>query len=348
MGIQNFSKIFEGKEIKYSSLKDLTAAVDASVIAYQAALGMKNINALTDGDGNPTIHINVVVAKCLNFKKYKMDQAWVFDYHEKGYVNPAKLLETEKRKNVRDKAQKKLEELKEKKAEKKAEKNTEKKDDLFSSDEDEEDDEDSKDIDAKIQSQERVGFSMSDKIVNDIKFILDCFNISWCESPKGHEAESICALLTDDTHDDAFCDLVWTTDTDAIIYGAKQIVRELKIKQKKKLMLYDLDNILEENELDMEELRKIAVISGCDHCDKTPRVGPKTVLKKYKDIELTDSQKHALKVFKKTYDISKLKWNNKNDDEFEDEDKMKNLLDWLEAKNFNRERIKKQIDKALA
>ena len=61
-----------------------------------------------------------------------------------------------------------------------------------------------------------------------------------------------------------------------------------------------------------------------------------------------NNQKQALKVFKKTYDISKLKWYNKDDEEFEDDDKMKNLLDWLEAKNFNRERIKKQIDKALA
>ena len=34
-------------------------------------------------------------------------------------------------------------------------------------------------------------------------------------------------------------------------------------------------------------------------------------------------------------------------DSFEDNTKITKLLDWLEAKNFNRDRIQKQIDKAL-
>ena len=97
MGIKSFSKIFEGKEIKLSSLKDSTISIDASVIAYQAALGIKNINALTDSDGNPTIHINVVISKCINFKKNNIKQLWIFDYHEKGYVNPFKKLEVDRR-----------------------------------------------------------------------------------------------------------------------------------------------------------------------------------------------------------------------------------------------------------
>lgn len=331
MGIKNFSKIFNGREIKMRNLKDLTGAVDASVIAYQAALGMKNINALTDASGNPTIHINVVIAKCLNFHKAKIEQVWVFDFNEKGYVNPSKSFELEKRKKIKDKARKKLTELRSKK------------DEMFSSDE--EDGEDSKQsIESKIQSQEKIGFSLNDTIVNDIKFILDCFNIPWCESPRGYEAEAICAFLTnDDANDEAFCDFVWTTDTDAIIYGAKQMVRELKINKKKTLMLYERDTVLSDNELTMDDLRKIAVIAGCDHCDKTLKVGPKTVLKKFKGITLTDGQKTAVKVFEKSYDISQLKWHNKDEETFANDDKIKKLLNWLEDKNFNRERMMKQI-----
>jgi 5'-3' exonuclease len=333
MGIKNFSKIFNGREIKMRNLKELTGAVDASVIAYQAALGMKNINALTDDAGNPTIHINVVIAKCLNFHKAGIEQVWVFDFNEKGYTNPSKAFELDKRKKIKDKAQKKLTELRSKK------------DEMFSSDDDEEDSKQS--IDSKIQSQEKIGFSINDTIVNDIKFILDCFNIPWCESPRGYEAEAICAFLTDDDeNDEAFCDFVWTTDTDAIIYGAKQMVRELKINKKKTLMLYERDTILNDNELTMNDLRKIAVIAGCDHCDKTLKVGPKTVLKKFKGITLTDEQKTAIKVFEKSYDISQLKWHNKDDEAFDNDDKIKKLLDWLECKNFNIERIMKQIAKA--
>ena len=325
MGIHSFSKTFTGREIKFRNLKHLTVVVDASVIAYQSALGIKNINTLTDGDGNPTIHINVVIAKCLNFKKHKADQLWVFDFHEKGYINPSKIFETDRRKKIKDESKAKLEKLKETK------------NDLFSSD-------DEDDIDSKIQTQERVGFSMSDTIINDIKYILNCFEIPWCESPRGYEAESICALLTQDGKDG---DLVWTTDTDAIIYGATQMVRELKVKQKKVLMLYDLNSILDDNDITMGDLRKIAVILGCDHCPKTPRVGPKTVLKKFKNIELTDPQKTAITVFGKTYDVSKLNWNNKNCDPFKTTDKMDMLLNWVESKNFNRGRIRKQIDNAL-
>ena len=332
MGIKNFSKIFCGREIKMRNLKDLTGAIDASVIAYQAALGMKNINALTDESGNPTIHINVVIAKCLNFHKAGIEQAWVFDFNEKGYTNPSKVFELEKRKKIKDKSQKKLTELRSKK------------DEMFSSDDDEES---KQTIDSKIQSQEKIGFSLNDTIVNDIKFILDCFNIPWCESPRGYEAEAICAFLTndDDGDDEAFCDFVWTTDTDAIIYGAKQMVRELKINKTKTLMLYERDTILTDNELSMDDLRKIAVIVGCDHCDKTSNIGPKTVLKKFKDILITDEQKTAINVFEKSYDISQLTWHNKDEETFDD-DKIKKLLDWLESKNFNRERIMKQISKA--
>jgi 5'-3' exonuclease len=349
MGILSFSKIFLGREIKFKDLKNLTCAVDASIIAYQSVLGMKNINALTDGDGNPTIHINVVIAKCLNFKKCGINQVWVFDYHEKGYVNPSKIFEIEKRKKVKDTSQVKLKELYEKKKE------TQRNEDMFSSDEDEDKNEkveSAASIETKIHSQEKVGYSINDKIVNDIKFILDCFNISWCESPKGYEAESICAFLTDDKNqNNAFCDVVWTTDTDAVIYGATQVVRELKVNKKKKLIVYELNVLLENNELSMKDLRKIAVIAGCDHCIKTPGIGPKTILKKFKTIELTNEQKTAVKVFEKSYDISKLKWHNFNDAKelhtFNNTDKITKLLDWIEIKNFNRERIVKQINKVI-
>lgn len=327
------------------NLKNLTVAIDASVIAYQSALGMKNINTLTDSDGNATIHINVVIAKCLNFQKYNIDQVWVFDYHEKGYINPEKIFELEKRKKVKDNAQTKLKDLHKNKTDIQKKNNT-----MFSSDDD--DDTENKDsIETKIHSQEKIGFSLNEKIINDIKFILDCFDISWCDSPKGYEAESICAFLTDDNNeqygDDAFCDLVWTTDTDAIVYGAKQIVRELKVKQKKKLMVYELDTILEHNDLSIADLRKIAVVAGCDHCAKTPKVGAKTILKKFKTIEITEDQKNAIKIFEKSYDISKLKWNNFDNDPFDDKTKINKLINWLEGKNFNRDRIVKQIDKSI-
>jgi 5'-3' exonuclease len=344
MGIKNFSKIFEGKEIKMKNLKNTNIIVDASVIAYQSSLCMKNINALTDADGNPTIHINVLIAKCLNFHQYASCQSWVFDYHEKGYVNPSKTHELNKRKKIKDKAVKKITELNKKNAE------------LFSSDEDVSDEEfnnepseNKSETQDQIYLQEKICFSVNDTIINDMKFILNCFDIPWCVAPKSYEAEAICAFLTEsESKNNGLGSAVWTTDTDAIIYGADQIIRELKIKKKKTLMLYELDILMEDKGIDMIDLRKIAVISGSDHAPKTPGIGAKTVLKKFKSIELTPLQKDAVKVFETTYDVSKLKWNNSDnlcDKTPFDNDKITQLLDWLESKKFNRERIQKQINK---
>lgn len=339
MGVKDFSKTFDAKEVKISYIKNKKIVVDASVIAYQSSLGMGSVNTLTDSYGDSTIHINVVIAKCLNFHKNGAKQSWVFDYHEKGYINPNKIIEIEKRKKIKEKAEKKILELRS------SQNTNHKNQDLFSSD-----DETKELKQDKINQQEKMCFSLTDKIVNDIKFILDCFDIPWCDSPKGHEAESVCAALTsDEKHNKDPFDLVWTTDTDAIIYGSKQIIRELKIKQKKKYMMYDLQSILEDKKIDIDDLKKIAVMLGTDHAEKTPKIGPKTVLKKFRETEITDTQKKAIEVFTSTVDVNKLNWNNStsSDDTFNNKDKIKTLLDWLESKNFNRDRIQKQINKAL-
>jgi hypothetical protein len=261
-----------------------------------------------------------------------------------------------KRKKIKNIAEKKITELNKKK----------KDSELFSSDEDESDEESnsgtqytkSETKEQKTQDQiylqEKICFSVSDKIINDIKFILNCFEIPWCIAPKSYEAEGICAFLTNiesKTVDErGLSNAVWTTDTDAIIYGADQLIRELKIQKKKTLMLYKIDTLLEDKGIDMIDLRKIAVISGSDHAPKTPGIGAKTVLKKFKNIELTPLQKDAVKVFEKTYDVSKLKWNNTDNlckKKSFNNDKITQLLDWLESKKFNRERIQKQINKVI-
>ena len=309
MGIKGLSKVIESNDIKLKDLSGTCIAIDASIIVYKAALGAKNIKTLTDKDGNPTLHINVIIAKCLNFYKHNIKQLWVFDHNE---INPEKMHELEKRRESKRKAINKIDELK----------NNE----LFSSDDE---------LEEKIHTQERISFTMTDQIIADCKFILDCFNIAYIDSPKNYEAEHICALLT--KNGDA--DSVWTTDMDAIIYGATNVIRELTIKGKKSLHQYNLKNILTECQITMSNLYKIAVVLGCDHCPKTPKVGPKTILKKLNNIELTDTQINTINIFKRTYDVTKLKWSIS-------EKTTTDLINWLKPKGFNIDRIRTQITKA--
>ena len=107
--------------------------------------------------------------------------------------------------------------------------------------------------------------------------------------------------------------------------------------------MYELGDILLENNINQGDLQKIGIILGSDHSPKTPGIGPKTVLRKFRNIELTDEQKRALEVFKKPIDISDIKFNNYDDSETQDSAKINKLLDWLETKNFSRMRIKTQI-----
>ena len=332
MGIKGFSKTFEPKIITPKNLKDMNLAIDASVLLYKAALGGPSVKTLTDGNGNPTLHIVTILAKALNFEKVGAGQIWVFDYHEKNYSPPDKEFELLKRKEKKAAAVKKLSTLKEKK------------DELFSSD----DDEDPKkpDLDKQINNIEKQCFSMTETIINDCKFILDCLDITWCTAPRGIEAEHLCAALTRGIA--SGCDAVFSTDADSLLYGARRLIREVKVKTKKVIQLYDLDDILNGAEIDMDDLIKIGTILGTDHAPKTPGIGPKTVLKKFKTIDLTLDQEKVGAVFQKTVDFDKVKFSN----EFgvnkicQNDEKINKLIDWLvDVKNFNRDRVKKQIAK---
>jgi 5'-3' exonuclease len=359
MGIKSFSKFSSPSIINMKDLTGKIIAIDASVVAYQAALGAKSINTLTDSYGNSSMHISVIMAKVLNFKQNNTGQIWVFDFHENGYTPPNKTHELEIRKNRRVAAEKRLKTFKLKKQEQKNKRASV--EDLFSSDEDEtplitiaSDAVSERSMDDKICAQEKQCFSMNSRIINDIKFILNSFNVPWITAHKGIEAEQLCAALT--IHN--YADAVFSTDIDALMYGANKLIRNVKSKGKKVLQSYSLQNILETNKISILDLRKIGVILGCDHAKKTANVGPKTVLKKYQTIVLTPEQKKAVKIFETPIDLASYDLENtgivsiyKRDKSIDKtirpqtKTKIDNLLIWLVDKNFNKNRVKKQIIK---
>lgn len=201
----------------------------------------------------------------------------------------------------------------------------------------------------KINSLEKQTFSVSKDMINDVKFILTCLGIKFMEAPKGFEGEAIASYLTQIGQADA----VFSGDTDPIAYGAKVLLR----RNPKDKLIYEytqediLKQIAEANEEfpkpTLHDFHVVAMALGTDACEKTPGIGPATVLKKLHSIELTKKQIAAMKEFVKVPDMSGVTIYNADKEAFED-CQTDALIDWLVVeKSFSKTRIKIQLDKAL-
>lgn len=111
MGIKGFFKIvcdpnkreyrLLGKEVKLSDYADERLAVDAMNKIYRAFLASKDWRNLTDTgrpDGNPTVHIKIIISQIAMYKSNGVETIWVFDNRK---LTAGKEAETEKRKALR-------------------------------------------------------------------------------------------------------------------------------------------------------------------------------------------------------------------------------------------------------
>jgi 5'-3' exonuclease len=200
----------------------------------------------------------------------------------------------------------------------------------------------------KLASLEKQTFSVSKEMIRDIKFMLACLNIKFIEAPAGFEGEAIASYLTKIGQADA----VFSGDTDPIAYGAKTLLR----RNPKDKLIYEytqqdiLKQISEANdeypEPTLSDLHKIAMALGTDACDKTPGIGPATVLKKLHEITLTPTQISAIKEFTKEPELSEVVTYNADKEAFKDF-KQEELLNWLVTeKSFSRTLVTAQLQKA--
>ena len=378
MGIQFFSKVFRPyNTIKLKELSGRTIAIDAMTEIYRAALGSKSVGMLTDKDGNNTMHINVIMANIIEMQKLGIKTIWVFDHvnstEEKQHHNPDKANELLKRKQRKDDAKEKLLEIKNQEAQRVLEKpplDTKSKDQKYKNtnassteeillDDDlpnipspisdkkeiellDEEDKPKSTKDKKDQLEKQT-FTVDKALIDDVKLILNCFSIKYIESPAGFEAEQIASHLTMKGE----CDGVYSGDTDPIAFGAKFHFR--KSTKDKVIYCYSQEDILKQisqetkTSSSLNDIQKICVILGCDFAKKTPKIGPKTVIAKYKNVSLTDEQKKAMVVFNK--DIPSFEIINKDKIAFQDHEASR-LYSWLvEDKSFNPLRVKKWLDK---
>ncbi len=371
MGIKNFSKVFNATRIvKPKDLRGMHIAIDAMTELYRASLGAKYVSALTDNEGNPTLFISVLLLNIFDFHKNGVKQTWVFDYNQssdEAFHNPSKLDELVKRKKRKEEALEKIKKIQEEEP-------------LFSDDEDSgdninnNDNKTNEDIDAdellnvesetttktqvitkpiisnkdKLNSLEKQVFSVSSKMIEELKLILNCLNISWVEAPAGFEGEAIASYLNISGKVNA----VYSGDTDPIAFGAPTLLR--KNPKDKKIYEYTQDDILKQisdandefEDPDISDIRKAAIALGTDMSEKTPGIGAKTVLKKLHTIRLTKKQKEAIKHFEKQPNDDDIKIYNNDKMPFVD-CPVDNLIRWLvDVKKFKEHLWKPRFEKA--
>jgi flap endonuclease-1 len=300
MGIKGFFNVFKdgSARITEKDFKGKRVGIDVSYDIYRTSLGMKNVAGLTDKNGTPTVLLNILMCNIIKYKKLGVKGLiYVFDDPR---PNPLKVDENKKRKAARKKAEERLAN-----ANANANANVEEKNSL-----------------------EKRTFAITGEMVDDVKKMLNFFGVAWIVADKC-EAEHLGAELSIQKIIDYFI----TSDSDALLFGAENMVRRVKCGKKPVYELYNLENLLIDFDLTQEQLIQIGVVLGCDFAEKTKGIGVKTVLRKAPDVKLTPQQEIAKKYFASScaYDPDMVRREDPN---------IPGLIEWLvKEKNFNEARI---------
>jgi len=318
MGVKGFSKVFAAqREIKERELAGANIVIDGNIAVHRGAAG-KFI--LTGPDGQSTKHINtVLLGVILKLAGAGANQYWIFDNDTPNHA-PFKAAEVQRRRDIRQRAAERLETIIA--------------DATFDDDEV-----------AKLQRQ---AAPLEGHEFADVKLMLDLLDIPWALAPHGLEAEQVCAAATNDASIFGVAmDYVLTEDMDALVFGASRILTRRTINSRKVMYLYELDTLLHDNEISLDDLKKIAILLGTDFAPKTRGIGPGSVLRRFRSVLLTDEQEAAMRgTFCASTAGITLHIMNADAAPFSDAEKYTALLDWIEVeRGYNRERIAKQFAK---
>jgi 5'-3' exonuclease len=336
MGIKDFSKTFSASQIL--TLKQLPKgqkiAIDAMGEIYRAALGGTSIHMLTDKEGKPTMHIKVILAILIQLQLNQNEVIFCFDNIDKSILN-IKANEVQKRKNKREQALRKLAEQP-----KKLSNISE----ISDSEEDiEEIKQEEKTSKVRHSMLEKQAFSLKQEQVADIIKLLTLLNYKYIIAPPGYEGEYMAVCL----ENRGIVDAVFSGDTDMVAFGAKTFYR--RHPRNKKIYRYDQAELLKQISSDeyratSEDIRKVCVLLGCDFVERKRGMGPKTTLKKYREVNLDTRQQDAYDFFSKEL-YGEIHINNADKRQFRNYNK-EELLNWLaEERSFNRDRLEKQLNK---
>jgi flap endonuclease-1 len=287
---------------------------------FLSSIRQRDGTPLMDSNGHITSHLQGILSRLSNLMSRNVKFCVCFD----GKPPLLKIKEVESREHRKVLAQEKLEKAK-----------------------------DEEDIDSMYKYSKQT-IRLTRDVINESKELIDNLGIPVIQAPSESDAQIAFMCEKGD---------VWacaSSDMDVLIYGAKRLITNLTLSQRKKLPggstisikpeMIELKNLLKNLKLKQDQLLALAILVGTDYNRAGVKgIGPKTALKIvqqhksfdkiFKEVEAEFNWKEVYAVFKsmpimKNY---KLKWRDP------DEEKILKLL--VDKHDFSEDRVKKILDK---
>ncbi len=256
MGVQ-IKDILKYDEIELSSISNKKIAIDSFNMLYQflASIRQSDGNPLTDSKGNVTSHLKGLFNRCVYFKKNNIKPVFVFD----GEAPKLKEKERQNRLKKKIEADKKYKEA----------------------------------VDLGLMEDARKyaqGINKLDEImIEQSKQLIKAFGFPIIEAPSEGEAQAARLVKENQVFASA------SQDFDSLLFGAKYLIRNLSIGNKRKVAgtstykeipieFFDLDKNLKNLNISQEELIIVAIMCGTDfNPGGIKGIGPKKALKLVKE-----------------------------------------------------------------
>ncbi|HLP79921.1 MAG TPA: flap endonuclease-1 [Acidobacteriota bacterium] len=246
----------EGKAITLDELSGKTIAIDAFNFLYQFLAVMRGPDGslLTDSKGNVTSHLVGLFARTTKLMQAGIKCVYVFD----GEHPELKSKEIERRSALKAAAQKEYNIAKER-----------------------------EDIDGMKKFASRT-MRLTPEMVVDAKALLVALGVPVIQAPSEGEAQAAIMAKRGDV------DFIASQDTDALLFGAPKVVRNLSILGRRKKVskvtfeyvspqVVTLSDVLNELGIDRKQLIVLSILVGTDfNVGGIKGIGPKTALKMVK------------------------------------------------------------------
>lgn len=125
-------------------------------------------------------------------------------------------------------------------------------------------------------------FHITEQEMDDCKTLISIFNFTIIEAIQEADSQLVQLLKCNKI------DYIVSDDIDILIFGGDNILKNFSVSSKKQIQEINLNQLKINASLTQEMIIDIAILIGCDYCNKAKNIGPSKAYKlitKYKNIE---------------------------------------------------------------